>query len=60
MGKGISLRTFTERVDGQLSEEYRVTSGVPQKSVLGSPVFLAYVNVIWRNSLIYDCIPMNV
>ena len=33
MGKGISLRTFAERVDMQLSEEVRVTSGVPQGSV---------------------------
>jgi hypothetical protein len=31
-------------VGGQLSEEVRATSGVPQGSV-----FLTYVNNIWRN-----------
>ena len=50
MGKGISVRTFAERVDGQLSEEVRVTSGVSQGSVLCPLLFLAYVNDIWRNT----------
>ena len=38
------------RADGQLSEEVRVTSRVPQVSVLGHLLFLAYVNNLWRNN----------
>jgi len=43
-------RTQRVRIGGQLSEEVRVTSCVPQGSVLVPLLFLAYVNDIWRNT----------
>jgi hypothetical protein len=43
-------RSQTVRVGRQYSEEVRVTSGVPQGSILAQLLFLAYVNDMWRNT----------
>jgi hypothetical protein len=55
-------RSQRVRIDGQLSEEVSVISGLPHGSVLGPLLFLAYVNYIRRNTesnvlqLADDCI----
>ena len=45
----LSGRTQRVRVEGQFSEEVRVTSGVPQGSLFDPLLFLAYINDIGRN-----------
>jgi len=54
-------RSKRVREDGQLSEEFRVNSGLRQRSVLGPVLFVAYVNVIWKTmNLVYGCSQMVV
>ena len=51
----------TRKVGGQLSEEVRITSGVPLLTILGPVLFLAYVNDIGRKlSQLLGCSRMNV
>jgi len=58
-------RTHRDRLGGQLSEDVRITSFVPHRSALGPLLLLAYVNDIWRNTVLTvrlladDCVMYN-
>ena len=52
MGKGVPFGSHAENQSWRAkSEDIRVTSGVPQGSVLDPLLVLACVNDIWRNTV---------
>jgi hypothetical protein len=50
LGIGIPCRSYTKvSLEGKLSKEVKLNSGVQQGSVLGPLLLLEYVNDIWRD-----------